>query len=462
MQKESRGLQARRWASRALRRRPRFRHPAQYVVAGFGSAIAVGTVLLSLPVAREGPGSATFVEALFTATSGVCVTGLIVVDTPVYWSTFGEIVILGLIQVGGFGLMTMASLLVLLVSRRIGLRSRLTTAAETKSLGLGDVRRVIVGVAKVSVVFEVVTAIVLTARLATGYDEPIGRAAYLGVFHAISAFNNAGFSLYVDSLEQFVNDPWILLPIAVAVICGGIGFPVLLELRREFRQPGRWSLHTKITVWATAVLLVGGTAFMLLSEWHNDGTLGRLSLPSKIMNGFFHSVMPRTAGFNSLDVGEMTEGTWLGTDVLMFIGGGSAGTAGGIKVTTFFLLLFVIMAEVRGRRAVNVFDRKVGPRVQRQALTVALLSVAAVVIPTIIIVETTDFGTDQVLFEVVSAFSTVGLSTGITAELPPAAHLAIVVLMFVGRIGPITFASALALRQDEKLYDLPEGRPIIG
>ncbi|WP_129668293.1 potassium transporter TrkG [Phytoactinopolyspora endophytica] len=453
----------RRLTRKAARRLPHFRHPAQFVVAGFASAITVGTVLLSLPVAREGPDSATFLEALFTATSGVCVTGLIVVDTPEYWSTFGEIVILGLIQVGGFGLMTMASLLVLLVSRRIGLRSRLTAAAETKSLGLGDVRRVVVGVAKVSLLFEAATAIALTARLMIGYDESFGRAGYLGVFHAISAFNNAGFSLYSDSLMRFSGDPWVLLPIAVAVICGGLGFPVLLELRREFRQPRRWSLHTKITVSATILLLVGGSAFVTFSEWQNDETLAPMNLPTKLMNGFFHAVMPRTAGFNSLDVGEMTEGTWLGTDVLMFIGGGSASTAGGIKVTTFFLLFFVIYAEIRGQRSVNVFDRQVGPRVQRQALTVALLSVAAVVVPTIIIAEATpDISTDRAMFEVVSAFSTVGLSTGITAELASAEQAMLVLLMFVGRLGPITFASALALRHEERLYDLPEGRPIIG
>ncbi|WP_376778673.1 TrkH family potassium uptake protein [Phytoactinopolyspora halotolerans] len=460
---EYRGLPTRRWIRAAARWLPRFQHPAQFVVAGFASAIAVGTVLLSLPVAREGPASASFLDALFTATSGVCVTGLIVVDTPGYWSTFGEVVILGLIQVGGFGLMTTASLLVLLVSRRIGLRSRLTAAAETKSLGLGDVRRVVTGVAKVSVLFEFATALILTVRLLIGYDEPLGRAAYLGVFHAISAFNNAGFSLYSDSLMRFATDPWVLIPIAVAVICGGLGFPVLLELRREFRQPRRWSLHTKITLSATALLIPGGMAFITYSEWDNDATLAPLSVPAKLLNGFFHSVMPRTAGFNSVDVEQMTEGTWLGTDVLMFIGGGSASTAGGIKVTTFFLLLFVIVAEIRGQRAVNVFDRQVGARVQRQALTVALLSVAAVVIPTIIVAEATpEISTDRAMFEVISAFSTVGLSTGITDSLPGAEQAMLVLLMFVGRLGPITFASALALRNQEKLYDLPEGRPIIG
>jgi trk system potassium uptake protein len=441
---------------------PQLRHPAQYVVVGFAVAVTAGTVLLLLPISRTGPGGASLVEALFTATSAVCVTGLVVVDTPTYWSGFGQTVILALIQIGGFGIMTMASLMILLITRRMGLRSRLTAAAETKNLGIGDVRSVLVGVARVSIVVELATAAVLATRLATGYDEPVGRAAYLGVFHAVSAFNNAGFALYGDSLMQFTTDPWICLPIVAAVIVGGIGFPVLLELRRQLRRPRRWSMHTKLTLSMTGVLLVGGTMFMLASEWRNTETLQPLSLPGKLLAGFFHAVMPRTAGFNSLDVAEMNEATWLGTDVLMFIGGGSAGTAGGIKVTTFVLLLFVIYAEVRGEPSVNVFDRKVSDRVQRQAVTVALLSVAGVVGPTLLLLELTDFRLDEVFFEVVSAFATVGLSTGITADLPALGKIVLTILMFVGRLGPITLASALALRERGRLYELPEGRPIIG
>ena len=441
---------------------PQLRHPAQYVVVGFAAAVTAGTVLLLLPISRTGPGGASLVEALFTATSAVCVTGLVVVETPTYWTGFGQTVILALIQIGGFGIMTMASLMILLITRRMGLRSRLTAAAETKNLGIGDVRSVLVGVARVSIVVELATAAVLTTRLATGYDEPVGRAAYLGVFHAVSAFNNAGFALYGDSLMQFTTDPWICLPIVAAVIVGGIGFPVLLELRRQLRRPRRWSMHTKLTLSMTGVLLVGGTVFMLASEWRNTETLQPLSLPGKLLAGFFNAVMPRTAGFNSLDVAEMNEATWLGTDVLMFIGGGSAGTAGGIKVTTFVLLLFVIYAEVRGEPSVNVFDRKVSDRVQRQAVTVALLSVAGVVGPTLLLLELTDFRLDEVFFEVVSAFATVGLSTGITADLPALGKIVLTILMFVGRLGPITLASALALRERGRLYELPEGRPIIG
>ncbi|WDV32405.1 TrkH family potassium uptake protein [Streptomyces sp. AD16] len=441
---------------------PHLRHPAQVVVAGFATAVAAGTGLLMLPVARAGPGGAGVMEALFTSTSAVCVTGLAVVDTPGYWSGFGQAVILALIQVGGFGIMTFASLLVLLVSHRIGLKARLTAAAETKTLGLGDVRSVVTGVVKVSLLLEAVTALALTLRFATAYDEPWPRAAWLGVFHAVSAFNNAGFALYSDSLTGFVTDPWICLPIALAVIAGGLGFPVLFELRRRFRKPRGWSLHTKIVLWASGVFLVGGSAFITALEWSNPATLGPLDAQGKLLAGFFQGVMPRTAGFNSIDTSQMSPASWLGTDVLMFIGGASAGTAGGIKVTTFAVLFFVIYAEIRGEGAVDIFHRRLHGDLQRQALTVVLLSVAAVAITTVVFMVFSDHTLDQSLFEVTSAFATVGLSTGITADLAPGLQLLLVALMFIGRLGPITVASALALRSRHRLYDLPEERPIIG
>ncbi len=233
--------------------RPRrfLRHPAQLVVLGFAGAVAVGTLLLLMPVSRTGTAGADLVTALFTATSAVCVTGLAVVDTGTYWSGFGQVVVLALIQVGGFGIMTLASLLGLLVWRRMGLRSRITAMAETKALGLGDVRSVVLGVARVSLLVEAVVAVPLGLRFWWAYDYSPGRAAYLGVFHSVSAFNNAGFALWSDSLTRYVTDPWICLPIAAAVILGGLGFPVVLELRRQLRRPRRWSLHTKITVSAT-------------------------------------------------------------------------------------------------------------------------------------------------------------------------------------------------------------------
>jgi trk system potassium uptake protein len=452
------------FAARVLRRNdgPWLRHPAQVVVVAFALAVLLGTLLLMLPAARTGAGGAPLMVALFTSTSAVCVTGLAVVDTPSYWSTFGEVVILALIQVGGFGIMTLASLLGLLVFRRLGLRSRLTAAAETKATGLGDVRTVVKGVVAISLLFELATAVLLTLRFAWGYDEEWGRAAYLGVFHAVSAFNNAGFALYSDSLMGFVSDPWICLPIAFAVIAGGLGFPVWLELYRRFHPTWAWSMHTRMTLSVTAALLVLGTVFVTASEWSNPATLGALSAPDRLLAGFFQAVMPRTAGFNSLDYGQMRDGTLLGTEMLMFIGGGSASTAGGIKVTTFILLFFVIFAEVRGETDVVAYGRRIDPRAIRQALTVALLSLGAVVASTLVILQVSEVRTEDALFEVVSAFATVGLSTGITADLPAAGHLVLTLLMFTGRLGPITLVSALAMREHAALHRLPEGRPLIG
>ena len=442
--------------------RRRANSPAAVVVTGFAVAVLVGTLLLLLPVSRNGAAGAGVVDALFTATSAVCVTGLITVDTPVFWSGFGQAVILLLIQVGGFGIMTLATLLGLLVSRRLGLRTRLNAAAESKSLGLADVRRVLVGVARTSLLFEAAGALVLALRLATAYDEPPARALWLGVFHAVSAFNNAGFSLYSDNLVGFATDPFVGLPVCVLVIAGGLGFPVLFELRRAWRTPRRWTLHTKVVLAMTAVLLPLGTLMFLALEWANPQTLGPLSTPGKVLAGFFQSVQTRTAGFNSINPGDLDEATLLGSDVLMFIGGGSGGTAGGIKVTTFAVLLFVILTEVRGDESVTAFARRIPREVQRQALSVALLAVAVVVGSTALLLLLTPFGLTQVLYEVVSAFATVGLSTGITAQVGVPGQLVLVALMFLGRLGPITLASALALRSRPRLYDVPQERPLIG
>lgn len=442
-------------------RRRLLSHPSQFVVLGFAGLVALGTVALWLPVAREGEGHASFLEALFTSTSAVCVTGLATVDTGTYWSTTGQVTILVLIQLGGFGIMTFASMIGLLLARRLGLATALLAQAETKSVGLGDLRQLLVGVARVTVVVELAVAAALTLRFALGYGMGWGEATWYGVFHAVSAFNNAGFGLHADSLVRYGSDPLVLLPVSLAVILGGIGFPVILELRRRV-APRLWSLHTKLTLSMTLVLLVLGTAFTVFAEWDNPGTLGALGAPERVLAGFFHSVMTRTAGFNSVDIGAMGEGTLLGTIILMFIGGGSAGTAGGIKVTTFLLLFLAIWAEVRGERDVNAFGYRIDRRAQRQALSVALLSVGAVMAGTLVLVELADFTLGQVWFEVTSAFATVGLSTGITADIPAAGQLVLVGLMFLGRLGPVTLVTALAVRQRSTLYTYPEGRPIIG
>lgn len=440
----------------------RFRHPAQVVVAGFGLAIALGTVLLALPVSTAEGASADWLVALFTATSAVCVTGLVIVDTESHWSVFGEVVIAGLVQVGGLGIMTMATVFTLLVSGRLGLRARIAAQTETKTLSMSDVRRVVLKVVMFSLVCEAVTASVLTARFMIGYGEPFARATYLGAFHAVAAFNNSGFALWPDSIMRFVSDPWIMLTIAIAVIVGGLGFPVVFELARSWRHPRRWSVLTRITVSVTVTLLVLGTLVFLMTEWRNPRTLGALDDPGKLLAAFFTAVMPRSAGFNALDVSQMYPSSWLATDVLMFIGGGSAGTAGGLKVTTLGLLAFVVWAEMRGESRVNIGHRRLPEATQRQAVTITVLSVGLVALSTYVLLALTPHGLDQVLFEVVAAFGTAGLSTGITASLGTAGHLLIAVLMFIGRIGPLTMGSALALNRRARHYELPEERVIVG
>lgn len=438
------------------------RHPAQAIAFGFLAAVAVGTAILMLPMAKAGPGGAGFLEALFTATSAVCVTGLAVVDTATYWTRFGQVVILVLIQLGGFGIMSFASLLGVLMARRLGLKSRIQTAAETKSAGFGDVRSVLLGVLRITAGTELVIALLLTLRFAVGLGNPWAHSLWLGFFHSISAFNNAGFALFSDNLMGFVGDPWICLPIAAAIIIGGLGFPVLFELGRHYRRPLHWTMNTKLVLGGTATLLAGGTAFICALEWSNPKTLGLLSTADKLLAGFFQSVMTRTAGFNSLDFAQMDPATWLGMDILMFIGGGPAGTAGGLKITTFAVLFFILLTEIQGGTAVNVFGKRLSRSVHRQAITIVLLAVALVIGSTMALMLMTDFGLDRLLFETISAFATVGLSTGITASLPPAGQLLLVFLMFIGRLGPVTLASALALRTRPVMYEFPKERPLIG
>lgn len=432
------------------------------IAVAFGATILIGTAILMLPISKEGPGGASVITALFTATSAVCVTGDIVVDTATFWTPFGKVVVLLLIQIGGFGIMTFASVIGLTILRRLSLRSKLTTAAEAHSFGLEDLGGLLVGIVRITVIVEATVAVLLTARFMLGYGQAFGPALWHGVFHAVSAFNNAGFSVFSDNLAGFVTDPFICLPIAAAIIAGGLGFPVIMQLRKHLGSTLKWTMNTRIVLAATLTLLVVGTVYITTIEWSNPHTLGPLDWPGKILAGFFTSVQTRTAGFNSIDIGAMHPASWLGMDVLMLIGGGPAGTAGGIKVTTFAVLFFILVTEVRGEGAVNVFGKRLPRSVHRQAITVVLLAVAVVVIATGALMLLTGFSMDRVLFEAVSAFGTVGLSTGITAQLPVAGKLILILLMFIGRLGPITFASVLALRDRHITYELPKERPIIG
>ncbi|MFI7688037.1 TrkH family potassium uptake protein [Nonomuraea sp. NPDC049655] len=440
----------------------RFHHPAQVIATGFAALILTGTALLTSPMATATGESAGWLTALFTATSAACVTGLVVVDTATHWSVAGEVVIAMLAQVGGLGIMTMATLFTVLVAGRLGLRARMFAQAETKTLSMSDVRRVVRNVVIFSLVSELIVGAVLTVRFVTGYGEPLGRAMYLGWFHAVSAFNNAGFALWPDNLMRFVTDAWICLPIAFAVIVGGLGFPVVFELARAWRRPSRWSVLTRVTVGVTLVLLAVGTLVFLVTEWRNPRTLGGLDDSGKLLAAFFTGVMPRSGGFNSLDIGQLYPSSLLATDLLMFIGGGSAGTAGGIKVTTFGLLAFIIWAELRGEPRVNIGHRRLAESAQRQVISITMIGVVLVAVSTYLLLALTPHSLDQVLFEVVSAFGTNGLSTGITADTTPAGHLLLAALMFIGRIGPLTLGSALALKERTRRYELPEERVIVG
>jgi trk system potassium uptake protein len=437
-------------------------NPAQIVVLGFAMAIAIGMALLMLPASHEASGNAPARVALFTATSAICVTGHVIVDTPTYWSTFGQIVIMGLIQIGGFGIMTAASVIFLVAGRKLGLRGRLIAQQETQTSDLSSLRSLLGGIALFTFGAELAVAAVLAARLWWSYDESVGNAAWHGVFHSVSAFNNAGFALYSDNLVGFASDWWISGFIGLAVVVGGLGFPVWLDLRHRWRTPASWRLHTKLTLSVSAFLLVGGSLIFGAMEWTNDKTLGGLSVSGRILSAIFMSVTPRTAGFNTVPIGEMHDESLLVTDMLMFVGGGSASTAGGIKVATFAVLFLIVWGEMRGGSTAEAFGRRIPVNSLRQALSVTFLAINAVVLATLALMILTPYSLSECLFETISAFSTVGLSTGITQGLGAAGQMILVALMYLGRVGPLTLAIALAVRERERRYEFPEERPLVG
>jgi potassium uptake TrkH family protein len=439
------------------------RHPVRIVPIGFLVAILLGTGVLMLPPATEEHRYTPFVTALFTATSAISVTGLIVVDTPTYWTPVGLVMITVLTQVGGLGILTGGTLVILVVARQLGLRTRLLVQAETAEFGIGDVRRLLLRIGLTMLVCEAVITAVLTLRFVLSYDYPPGRALWYGFFHAVQAFNNGGFSLYPDNLVGFAHDGWVTLPLAFGTIIGALGFPALFEATRSWRRPGRWTISTKLTVWGSLVLLMIAFVVLLAAEWSNPRTLGPVSWEDKALAAFTQDAFIRTGGFNTLEITGLDEASYPLMIALMFIGGGSASTAGGIKVATFFLLAFAIWAELRGEPDVTIGRRRAATASQRQAITVALLSVALVVAGTVTLILLTEgVSYDRALFEVTSAFSTTGLSAGVAPTLPPAGQLTLIVLMYIGRVGTLTLGSAIALNTRRRLYRYPEEQPIVG
>lgn len=445
------------------------RAPGQAVVLGFLGLVLVGTILLWLPVSKHGRGATAFIDALFTATSAACVVGLNVVDTGTHWSTFGQTVILLLMQVGGLGIMVGASLVGIAVSRRLGLRTSVMTAAATRTLGLADVRRVVIGVIVLSLSIEAVVAAALTLRFWAAYDFSFPAALWNGSFHAVSAFNNAGFSLFSDGLVPYVSDPWICLPIDAAIILGGLGFPVLFEIfkdrKRRRGRPRRANTltpNTRMTLHATAGLLLVGTVAFLVIEWSNPATLGPLDVGSRLLASFTQGVVPRTAGFNTLDFSAMNPAAHLVTMALMFIGGASASTAGGIKVGTFMVALASVWAQVRGDDDTVLVRRTVSPGVVRQAYSLIFLFSAALFVGVVALVVLSDLQGDQAAFQATSALTTTGLSTVSIGRLPHPALVVLIIMMFLGRLGPVYVGAAFALRDRRRRYRYPEGIHHVG
>ncbi|MCG7228449.1 TrkH family potassium uptake protein [Corynebacterium minutissimum] len=452
--------------------RGQFLGPARLTAAGFILLILAGTVLLMLPVSANVPDWTPFLPALFTATSAVSLTGLVVEDTATYWTPFGQTVIIVLIQLGGLGIMSLASLSGMLLTGRISFSARRTSAAEGRQVAPGGVRRALLLTIVLTLVCEALVAVFIGVRLATAHGVAPRRAVWEGIFHAISAFNNAGFSTYSDSLVSFAADGWILIPLALALITGGLGYPMLAEFVRRAR--GRWirwrggtprihrmSMTARMTLTATALLLAGGTAFFFVSE--ESGVLQGMPLGQRLLNAFFMSASPRTAGFNTIDYDEAHPITLMFTDILMFIGGGSAGTAGGIKVTTACVLAAAMASEFLGREDTSIGHRRLPLSTFRQALA---LTAAGMIVVTLGVATLRmwdpEFTSDQITFEVMSAFATVGLSTGITASLSAPSQIMLCLIMYVGRVGPTTFVAALAARTVSRRFRYPEERPFIG
>jgi trk system potassium uptake protein TrkH len=432
--------------------------PAQSIVAGFAAVILVGALALSLPAASEDGTRTPLLTALFTATSATCVTGLVVVDTADHYSTFGELVILSLIQLGGLGYMTVATLLAMAVGRRIGLRERLILQEAYNLYTLGGVVRLTRMVVLTTLAIEAAGAALLALRWVPHLGW--GRGLYYSVFHSISAFNNAGFDLMggFRSLTAFAADAPVNLILAALIIAGGLGFTVLIDLPR----PRRYTLHARVVLTTTAVLVAAGTLLLLVLESANPATLGRLPWGQRVLAAFFQSVTPRTAGFNTVDIGRLREPTWVLLMVLMFVGASPGGTGGGIKTTTFVVPLAVILSMLRGRPDPELFRRRLPPVVVYKAVTLALLGIAFVLTMGSLLALSEGVPFVPALFEVTSAFGTVGLSTGLTPHLSPVGRILVMVTVFTGRVGLLTMAFALTRRQRPADFRYPEERVYVG
>ncbi|MCZ2401783.1 TrkH family potassium uptake protein [Paenarthrobacter sp. Z7-10] len=435
--------------------------PARLALIVFALVILLFTALLSLPMAAADGKATAFHDALFTAVSAVCVTGLTTVSTALHWSFFGQLVILAGIFVGGLGILTLASLMALMVSKRLGVRGKLIAQEAMNAGRLGEVGSLLRIVITTSVSIEVVLVLFLAPRFLI-LGESFPEALWHAVFYSVSSFNNAGFTPHSDGVVPYENDLWVLIPLMVGGFIGSLGFPVLMVLMSSGLKVRRWNLHTKLTLQVSAILVLAGAVLWGFLEWGNPDTIGNMNAGDKVVHSLFASVMTRSLGFNLVDMNQLNSATMLLTDALMFAGGGSASTAGGIKVTTLAVMFLAIVAEARGDSDVKVYGRTIPQGTMRVAISVIMMGATFVLMATGALLVISGQSLDRVLFESISAFATCGLSTGLSAQLPPAGVYVLSVLMFAGRVGTITVAAALALRQRRQLFHYPEERPIIG
>ncbi len=437
--------------------------PARVVALSFAATILAGTVLLMLPAATAERQGTALLDALFTATSAVCVTGLIVLDTPKHFSTFGQVVLMGLIQVGGLGIMTFSTFLAIALGRRMGMQGRVVMQDLLEEQNIETVKSTIVGILKMTFTVEAIGALVLTWAWYTRGDG-LQRALLLGVFHSISAFNNAGFALFSDSLMRYRGDLLINLTVTTLIIFGGLGFTVisgLLEWRfwGKARVP-RLSCHSRLVLTTTGILLAGGTLMFFMAEYSKS--MADWSWTELLLSSYFQAVTSRTAGFNTIDTASLTDLSLFITIILMFIGASPTGTGGGVKTTTLALLVLSVRAILRKRDQVEAFYRTIPREMVHKALVIITFSFSLINLFTIALLFTDEARFLATMFEVVSAFGTVGLSMGLTPSLTAAGKVIIIIVMFIGRIGPLTMAVALGEQPDRARYAYPTERVMVG
>jgi trk system potassium uptake protein len=426
------------------------------MIYGFAALIGVGTLLLLLPAANNTAEFTSPINAFFTATSAVCVTGLVVVDTATHWSLFGQIVIVALVQLGGFGFMTSATLFLLAFGRRIGLKEKILISESIGITRLGGVVKVVGLMAGFTLLVEAAGAAGFYLHYSQIY--PLEKSIWLSAFQSISSFNNAGFDLSgnFQSMMIYQRDPIMLAVTAALIIIGGIGFLAVVDLFRAKWSLFRLSLDSKLVLATTAILLIFGTLVILVTEFGNLDTLGSLPLGYKVLNAFFQAVVVRTAGFNSVNTSYLANYTLFFMAILMFIGGASGSTAGGIKLNNFAMLASTMWSTIRGREHAGAFGREFSVQQINRALTVVLLSLGFVALVVLLLTLTEGFNFIDLFFESFSAFATVGLSTGITPDLTIVGKIIIIITMFVGRLGPLTLALALVQGQRMAKFRYPQ------